>query len=217
MQKQDFSYREPAGVCLGQSPYINSQLFIGRKSELEEMWEILRPIEESREQRLLVLGGMGGIGKTQLAIAFAKQHSNEYDSVFWLNASSETALKDSFRSIAGLLFDMQDPGALNREDLPMQVLRWLSNVKNTQWLLIFDNYDEPSQFDVRNYYPPVSHGAIIVTARGPNLLGGREVHLQPLSNINESLEILETRSQREHTKSGRPISSHYVTLIDSCH
>ncbi|KEF58898.1 uncharacterized protein A1O9_03741 [Exophiala aquamarina CBS 119918] len=190
-QKQDFSYREPAGLCLGGSPYIDSRLFIGRSSELDKMHKILKPRDASREQQRLVLSGMGGLGKTQLAIAYAKKHEHEYESVFCLNASSETSLKDSFRSIAGLIFDIQEAGTLDCEDIPYQVLRWLSNAKNTQWLLIFDNYDDPRQFKIRNYYPPASRGAIIVTARGPAVLGGEEFALGLLSTIAESLEIFE--------------------------
>lgn len=213
-QKEDFSYRGSAGVCLGQSPYIDSQLFIGRESELDKIHEILKPSSEPREQQRLVLGGMGGIGKTQLAIAYAKQPRNKYESVFWLNASSETILKDSFRSIAGLIFDVQEPGVLGGEEILIHVHRWLSNKKNTQWLLIFDNYDDPSQFDISKYYPIASHGAIIVTTRRPDLVSGKEIHVKPLSNIKESLEILETRSQRGNTKSGRLLAAiHYNSLI----
>jgi len=60
----------------------------------------LRPNDQSSKQRRLVLGGLGGIGKTQLAIAYAERHRDIYPSVFWLNAASEAALKDSFRSMA---------------------------------------------------------------------------------------------------------------------
>ena len=63
-QKQDFSFRESAGVCLGQAPYIDPELFIGRNSELTQMTEILKPGDKSGEHRRLVLGGKGGIGKT---------------------------------------------------------------------------------------------------------------------------------------------------------
>ena len=38
---------------------------------------------------------MGGIGKIQLAIAYAKSKYNEYNSIFWVNATSEAILKNS--------------------------------------------------------------------------------------------------------------------------
>jgi hypothetical protein len=70
--------------------------------------------------------------------------------------------------------------------------------------MIFDNYDDPDQFDIQSYYPFASHGAIIVTTRRPDLVAGVEVRIDPLQNIDESLEILETRSQRKDSKTGRP-------------
>src|SRR5438105_15679269 len=85
-QKENFSFRESAGVCLGRAPYIDPKLFIGRNADLNQMDEILRPGSKSREHRRLVLGGKGGIGKTQLAIAYANHHRDDYESVFWINA-----------------------------------------------------------------------------------------------------------------------------------
>lgn len=143
------------------------------------------------------------MGKTQLAIAFAKRHHKEYDSVFWLNAASEATLKDSFRLAAEAIFDVQDAQVLQDEQSLIQTRRWLSDKKNTRWLLIFDNHDDPNQYPIERYYPYVSHGAIIVTTRRPDLVGGSEIRMQPLQGVEESLQILETRSQRKNVKSGR--------------
>lgn len=202
-QKEDLSFRKPVGLCLGQAPHIDPKLFIGRESEIVQIREVLRPGDSSPEQRRLVLGGTGGMGKTQLAIAFAKRHSKEYDSVFWLNAASEATLKGSFRLVAEAIFDVQDAQVLQDEQSLIQTRRWLSGKTNTRWLLIFDNYDDPGQYQIEQYYPYVSHGAIIVTTRRPDLLAGSEIRMQPLQSVEESLEILETRSRRRNVKSGR--------------
>ena len=144
---------------------------------------------------------MGGIGKTQLAIAYAECHRGSYSSVFWLNAASEATLKDSFRLIASLVFSIQDPAAMESSAIVARVHRWLSDSRNTGWLLIFDNYDDPSQFEINDYFPPASHGAVMVTTRRVDL-GGNTLHMKPLQNIADSLAILETRSKREHVQSG---------------
>lgn len=86
---------------------------------------------------------MGGISKTQLALAYAESASGSYSSAFWLNAGSEASLKDSFRSIASFIFDIQDPKVLEDKEMLRRVNQWLYTLNNTRWLLIFDNYDNP--------------------------------------------------------------------------
>jgi hypothetical protein len=146
---------------------------------------------------------MGGIGKTQLAIAYAQSARGSYSSVFWLNAVSQATLNDSFRWAANLIFDIEDSGVLDDEELMRHVHQWLCAPKNTGWLLIFDNYDDPDQFQIEHYYPPTSHGAIMVTTRRPALVAGIHLVIRPLQNIEDSLAILQTRSKRENVQSGK--------------
>ncbi|KAK5202230.1 hypothetical protein LTR41_012026 [Exophiala xenobiotica] len=168
---------------------------------MAQIGEVLRPGDFSPEERRLVLGGTGGMGKTQLAIPFATRHQQDYDSVFWLNATSEATLKDSFRLLAEAVFDVRDVQVLPDEQRLIQTGRWLSHKKNTRWLLIFDNHDDPGQYQIEKYYPYVSHGAIIITTRRPDLVTGPEIRLQPLQRVEESLEILGTRSRRNNVMS----------------
>ncbi|KAJ6088404.1 hypothetical protein N7486_009665 [Penicillium sp. IBT 16267x] len=184
-QKQDFNFRGPVGILRGQAPYIASELFIGRIYELNEIARLLHSDHKFQKQRRLVLGGIGGIGKTQLAIAYAESGRGSYSSVFWLNAVSEAILKDSYRSIASLIFDVEEPGV----------------PKNTGCLLIFDNYDDPTQFWIDYYYPPASHGAIVVTSRRPDQVAGTSLHIKPFQNVKDSLAILQTRLKRENVQS----------------
>ncbi|GKZ63652.1 hypothetical protein AnigIFM49718_002793 [Aspergillus niger] len=164
------------------------------------MEKALRSVDEPREQRKLLVGGIGGIGKTQLAIAYAKR-SNIYTSLFWLNASSDASIKDSFRSIAEQIFDINALRALEAEQIMICVHQWLSDTENRHWLLIFDGYDDPSIFKIESYYPPASHGDIVVTTRRPDSLSGMVIQVKPLQNVEESLRILETRSKREISQS----------------
>jgi hypothetical protein len=201
-EKVDFSFRKPVGICLGHVPRIDAELFIGRKSELATIENILQAKNQSHERRQLVLGGPGGIGKTQLAIAYAQRHQQVYDSVLWFDATSEMALKSGFRSMAEAIFDVTEDGVLGSEQTLLHVRQWLSDPKNSQWLLIYDNYDDPDQFDLQMYYPFGSHGAIIVTTRRPDRVHGMAIRMHSIQNVEDSLEILETRSGREGVKFG---------------
>lgn len=199
---EDFSFHEPAGIRLGRAPFIAAELFVGREEELNTIAETLQPVSESPEQQRLVLGGMGGIGKTQLAIAYAKSHHHSYNSVFWLNAESEATLRDSFLSIAKQIFKLQQPDKLKDEEAVVHVCQWLSDPKNPRWLLILDNYDDPGEYEIEHYYPLASHGVLLITTRQPNLVAGKKIMVQPLKNIEHGLKILRSRSERLDTQLG---------------
>ena len=117
------------------------------------MEKVLKPGGISQGHGRLVLGGTGGIGRTQLAIAYTTRHHNDYESVLWLNATSPATLKEDFWSMAEIIFGVQDAEALKDDQLVREVRPWLLDVRNTQWLVTFDNYDDPSQYKSINAIP----------------------------------------------------------------
>lgn len=196
-------FNEPLGLCLDQAPHIEASLFIGRASEIEHMRQVLNPLGNSTEQYRLVLGGLGGVGKTQLAIAYAKKEKDNYDSILWADATSEATLKSSFESILAQLLDIRDIEDLSSQQVVTGVRQWLSAKNNTQWLLIFDNYDEPTSYDLKLYYPQASHGTVIITTRLPSQVEGSRLDIRALDDIEHSLQILQTRSKRNNVSSGK--------------
>lgn len=149
---------------------------------------------------------MGGIGKTQLAIAYAKQHQHLYDSVLWLNATSEALLRNGIRSVVSLFEGSGDVSAY--DDVPLLAFfsRWLSQQGNTRWLVILDNYDDPGAYDIRRFLPVRSQGSIIITTRLTHevaeMCACPKIHLRPLESLEEALRVLATRSGREIHDSG---------------
>ena len=61
----------------------------------EELAEMHRKLNGDGSRRIIVLHGLGGIGKTQLTVAYAKRHKDSYSAVFWLNIKDEDSLKQS--------------------------------------------------------------------------------------------------------------------------
>lgn len=193
---------------MGQAPCMSANYFVGRDPELAEIPKLLHPDPQTqrllqKQQQRLALAGTGGIGKTQIAIAYAQTPSESYQSVLWMNATSEATLKSSFESVAGSIFSGQVSRPLDESEIITRTLHWLCDPNNTKWLLIFDNYDDRDQFKLEKYYPPVAHGAIIVTTRRPDVVIGTSavLEIKPLSDSN-GLEILQIRSQRENLQSG---------------
>lgn len=130
-----------------------------------------------QQQRRIGLCGIGGIGKTQIALAFAKDSArqNVYSSVFWLNAASKATLDSSLLDMAITIFELDTVRNLQGEDLLGRIHQWLSDTANTNWLLIFDSYDNPEEFDIEQFYPSASHGAILVTTRLFHDVAGEQI------------------------------------------
>lgn len=81
-QRQEPEEIQSYGLCWGAAPLIDADHFIGRATEVNQIKRILQPGEGTSEQRRVVLGGLGGIGKTQLAIAYTRQNQYHYTSTF---------------------------------------------------------------------------------------------------------------------------------------
>lgn len=161
--------------------------FVTRDNDMQGIEAFFFPPRSSPLRRkIFVVHGMGGIGKTQLCIEFARIYHPRYDAVFWLDGSSEDALKKSFISIATRLpteeVSADLTGALTNDRIDINlvvqhVLRWLSLPSNCQWLLIIDNIDQDyaakdrgsQAYDVAEYYPGADHGSILITSRLSNL------------------------------------------------
>jgi hypothetical protein len=196
---------------LGNAPQIDEDDFVGRQTELEQLrvWLTPRP----KCQNVVALCGLGGMGKTQLSIHFARRFADTYSSIFWLNAQDESTLKAGLVKIAAQV--LEEPSVNNsseEERIVQQMRQWFSRPDNDEWLVIFDNYDNPrvpritstTSYDIRDYFPHRVQGSILVTTRSPRLSFAKQLAVKKLDDINQSLNILATRSGREIIKGKKP-------------
>ena len=59
-----------------------------------------KALSEGTGRQAVTLHGLGGIGKTQLAIAYTKAHRDDYSAIFWLNIKDEVSVKQSYSRLA---------------------------------------------------------------------------------------------------------------------
>ena len=185
--------------------------FVGRASNLSSIESKLLPLTAA-ERKVVVLHGLGGIGKSQLAIEFAKKHRSDYTAVLWLNAKTEETLKRSFAANARRLpknyFNQEILYGPQNEEVLSLILRemkaWLDLPGNHRWLLIYDNVDNPkipdnkrqNAYDIRPYFPETHQGSILVTTRWKTLRIGHPLEVAKLSKDEESISLLEQMSGR---------------------
>ena len=82
-----------------QIPYDNTDRFAGRNDYLSLIDTALNP-EGPPRQRSYRIWGLGGVGKTQIALAYANRGIGAFDVILWVRAETEASLKRSFTDIA---------------------------------------------------------------------------------------------------------------------
>jgi hypothetical protein len=137
-----------------------NMFFTGREKYIEQLHEALKLNGAMALSQPQAISGLGGIGKTQTAVEYAYKYRDEYKAVFWVNADSKESIISSFVKIAGLL-NLPVKDDKEQELIAASVKHWLET--NSNWLLIFDNADDPKL--VEKYFPFQSKGHIILTSR----------------------------------------------------
>jgi len=176
---------------------------------MTRLTQVLLPTSTDQIRRkVFIVHGLGGIGKTQLSVEFTRKHQRSYSAVFWVDGSTNERLRRSIADLASRLPQHQisegsrtysQRGSANVDEVVEDVLKWLSQPLNDQWLLIFDNVDrefsgpsrDPEAFDVKEYFPTADQGSILITSRLMSLCQlGTDLKLKPVDKLQGS-SILE--------------------------
>ena len=100
--------------------------FLGRNEALHAVGEALDPNGNSRSLRTFALYGMGGVGKTQVALQYAKQSRDLYDAVIWIGAETSHSIGQTSRDAARELRLIQAETELKDTNAAISKLRsWL--------------------------------------------------------------------------------------------
>ncbi|KAF5844167.1 hypothetical protein GGP41_002254, partial [Bipolaris sorokiniana] len=171
--KVDFSLR---GI-----PIVSQ--FVARDLEMQALEKTLVKTSPatSRPRNVVIVHGLGGIGKTQLVVEFARKHQRQFSAVFWLDGSSEASLKQSFIDISQRLprceltadgVQMLSQATVEADAAVRECRQWLSISSNYHWLLIVDNVDrdhrdkgDSQAYNVKEYFPDADHGSVLITSR----------------------------------------------------
>jgi hypothetical protein len=135
------------------------------------------------------LHGMGGIGKTQMAVEYIYRHLRDYDVVWWVQAAHPAQIRASYTELA---HHLGLPGS-QQANTAVPAVREALRVGQPyrRWLLVFDAAESPEQ--VRPFFPANGPGEILITSRNPDWAGvARPLEISVFERT-ESVELLRRR------------------------
>ncbi|MFH8370051.1 FxSxx-COOH system tetratricopeptide repeat protein [Streptomyces sp. NPDC018031] len=162
--------------------------FTGRQALLDALHERLSS-EGTAAVLPEALHGLGGVGKSQIALEYVHQHAADYDVVCWIAAERDEQIRNALVELAESL------GLETGHESNVAVPRVLDALRTGRpckdWLLVFDNAEDLET--VRQYFPAGGPGRILVTSRNAQWSrAARTVEVDVFERA-ESVELLRRR------------------------
>ncbi|PVF94461.1 TPR-like protein [Serendipita vermifera] len=151
-------------------------------------------------QKVMVISGMGGCGKTQLVAQFMKEYRSKFRYAFFIDGSSRESIEvDIINSVQSL---GEDHSPITVED----ALDFFRNPHHAQWVLVYDNVDDTS-LKIANYLPECQYGSVIITTRNHligQLASHKDLHIKlgPMSD-EEAIDSIYKSAELEKSEDSR--------------
>ncbi|KAJ7121177.1 hypothetical protein C8R44DRAFT_172542 [Mycena epipterygia] len=178
-----------------------SRLFHGRQTILQQMHGYFT--QTTGKQDIFLLYGLGGAGKTQIALKFIAESTFNFTDIFFIDSSSIETINTGLKNIA----KTKIVGESSQDAL--QYLR----SKQEEWLLFFDNADDP-KINLNDHFPQCDHGNILITSRNPGLCVYASSH-SLVSDMEEldAVDLLLRSAGQETAHDTRMTAGHIVKVL----
>jgi tetratricopeptide (TPR) repeat protein len=153
-------------------PFSHNPFFTGREEILARIRARFQTDQVTALSQPQAMSGLGGIGKTQIAIEYAHHYRHNYQAVLWTRADSREALIAGYAAIAQLL-NLPQKDEQDQAFVMQAVLRWLTS--QAGWLLILDSADDLTT--IREFLPTAFDGHVLLTTRA-QAIGGLASRLE---------------------------------------
>ncbi|KAJ5182844.1 hypothetical protein N7492_000460 [Penicillium capsulatum] len=175
-------------------PSTQRTRFIPREAILTKIDAQLKSPQS--DPRVVVLLGMGGQGKTSLALEYCKRESvaGYYKAIIWINATSLATLQSSFASVAEHL--TQHRGHFSNPNACVEFVKATIESWSTPWLVVFDNYNQLKKLNkIMSFIPKSTKGSVLFTSRHADCEAlGSVIPVRGMSDI-EGLALLMERTK----------------------
>jgi len=165
-----------------------NEYFNGRDEHIVAIFNLFMRKNNAVVNICQTIAGLGGIGKTQIAIEYAYRYGRNYKNCVWFIASeNQTTINKYFMDFAKHFKITLSPDS-EPENLQQTIKNWFN--EHSDWLLIFDNLE--NFVDIEPYLPNSNNGHLIITTRKDSIGVGAKLGLD-VFNMEEALEFLQKR------------------------
>jgi tetratricopeptide (TPR) repeat protein len=170
-------------------------LFTGRASQLDLIHNYLAANVTPGRVQACAVHGLGGVGKTQLAVEYAHRYASEYEVTWWVRAANRARTVDDLRDLAR---HIGVPDTKIQDELLVDL--WNQLRTKGRWLIVFDNAEDPET--LRGVWPRGGAGDLLITSRNPAWGGMADTtfRLEPLPAA-DAVAFLRKRTRSDDGKS----------------
>ena len=190
-------------------PVPRNPCFTGRETVLQRLRMQLAHQQPVALTQTSALSGLGGIGKTQIAVEYAYRYELEYSAVFWVAAETAETLMSSVQQIAEQL-QLPERQAAEQSHIVTAVQRWLAT--HTGWLLVLDNVEDSDLLQM--LLPAARQGACLLTTRRRALGPLVELLEVPPMTSEEGISLLQRRARGKTASEPASVPAAAVTLVN---
>lgn len=183
--------------------------FKGREGFNQELLQIFS--EAKKPLTAIVIDGLGGIGKTRIAVEFARKHLNDYTAILFIQAGAVETFKSNIAHLSNAhILDLREQKATDEDEQYTAVVKWLNQYSN--WLLIIDNADTTEVCKkIETFLSTLQHGNILITTR-INTWSRQVIRKEPgvLHKDDAKAFLLETT---DGSRINKETDNEYATII----